>query len=354
MLDLQSAHSLAEHRLGRKHRSREAACHGCLARFPKRSAMPALQEEEFFERLSAGEFQNIVVCTGAGISTEAGIADFRSSGGLFDEIRDRFGARFPSVQRAPETLLSRAFVCEHPDAWRGEVVPWLRTWKMQEASPAAAHRFCAWLHQQGWLRRIYTQNVDGLHTHPELSMPDGMVVECHGSFRDGSCVLYGDPMPDTLDEACREDFGQAEPPVDLVLVMGTSLQVAPFCAVPNLAKKGCARVLVNACLEDCLSNNFSHRGGPKSRYAVERSSRSCSLYDDGSDDSLQQARVSTVCLGGRKHASLRPLWRSREGDKRWSQLLIEARCSEFVERFFTSEAARTRGQRLGLPATGAG
>merc|ERR1719265_815061 len=150
-------------------------------------------------------------------------------------------------------------------------------------------------------------------------------------------------MPDTLDEACREDFGQAEPPVDLVLVMGTSLQVAPFCAVPNLAKKGCARVLVNACLEDCLSNNFSLRGGPKSRYAVERSSRSCSLYDDGSDDSLQQASVSTVCLGGRKHASLRPLWRSREGDKRWSQLLIEARCSEFVERFFTSEAARTRG-----------
>lgn len=347
-LDLQSAVSLAEHKLGRKHlRRAEGQARGHMAHLSKRSAMPPLSEEEFFERLAAGGYRSIVVCTGAGVSTEAGIADFRSRGGLFDEIRSRFGARFPSVQRSPEMLLSRSFAREHPGVWQEEVLPWLRTWRLVEALPAAAHRFCAWLHRQGWLRRIYTQNVDGLHTHPELRMAAGMVVECHGSFRDGSCVLYGDPMPDSVDETCRRDFGPESSPVDLVLVVGTSLQVAPFCAVPNLAKKGCARVLVNACLQDCLTNGFSRCGGPRVQDSIERSSRSCSLYDD-CDDSMYraQAQVSTARLGGWKAVTLRPLWRSREGDKRWRQLLIEARCSEFVERFFCSEAARARGFQL--------
>ena len=66
--------------------------------------------------------------------------------------------------------------------------------------PTLAHKFTAWLHQRGWLNRVYTQNVDGLHLHPSLNIPDELVVECHGSLRNPAepLVLYGDELPLTL------------------------------------------------------------------------------------------------------------------------------------------------------------
>ena len=66
-----------------------------------------------------------------------------------------------------------------------KVQPWLASWRAEDARPTAAHRLCAWLHRRGWLRRVYTQNVDGLHLAPELGLPASAVVECPGSFRDG-------------------------------------------------------------------------------------------------------------------------------------------------------------------------
>merc|ERR1712178_447317 len=95
----------------------------------------------------------------------------------------------------PEDLVSRSFVNANPQAWSNRVEPWLRNMKWSEAKPTATHRFCSWLHRKGWLRRVYTQNVDGLHLHEDLNLPAHMVVECHGALRDGSIVLYGDPLP---------------------------------------------------------------------------------------------------------------------------------------------------------------
>lgn len=165
-----------------------------------------------------------------------------SPGSLCKSIR-RFGSLRPAG--------SACCKLEAPPP-NAQVCPWLRSWK-RDALPTESHRLCAWLHRQGWLRRVYTQarcapeapkhtvplafqharfswsdfacgsllvclcspgkrfsneftrffagptchpwkNVDGLHTHPSLELPRELVVECHGSIR-GAVVLYGDPMP---------------------------------------------------------------------------------------------------------------------------------------------------------------
>ncbi|CAJ1422433.1 unnamed protein product [Effrenium voratum] len=300
--DLQSEGCLNEHLKGRKHLSR------LKGPSPRRQNEP-ISKEHFFQTLAEGGYQNVIVCTGAGVSTAAGVPDFRSAGGLFEQIRETFGGRFPAAVDSPEYVLSREFVQKHPEVWESEVCPWLRSWK-RDALPTESHRLCAWLHRQGWLRRVYTQNVDGLHTHPSLELPRELVVECHGSIR-GAVVLYGDPMPHRFYDAAT-DFAD----VDLVLVMGTSLQVAPFCALPNLAEKAATRVLVNQNLEDCRFNAWSNRREPMA-------------LDLGGG----MARICTTRIGSRV-VKLQPLWWDRRGGSRWHQLLVEGCCDEFVDDFF--------------------
>ena len=122
-LDLQSAPSLAEHERGRSH-CRKAAGAGRPSSRQLRPAsrqLPALSEREFCAALRDGRYQRVVVLTGAGVSTSAGVPDFRSRGGLFEQIRARFGARWAEVQAEPERLLSRPFAVQHLEAWEAEV-----------------------------------------------------------------------------------------------------------------------------------------------------------------------------------------------------------------------------------------
>jgi len=201
--DLQSGIALDEHVKGRKHLYRKGSRPDAKVAAKLREP---LSEDMLFEQIARGEFRNIVVCTGAGVSTAAGIPDFRSSGGLFEYIRSEWGCRYPEVLSAPEELLSRHFANTHADAWDRDIEPWLRSMKWNDAKPTATHWFCSWLHRQGWLRRVYTQNVDGLHVHPELGLPSDVVVECHGALRDASIVLYGDSLPHHFEEMCNLDF----------------------------------------------------------------------------------------------------------------------------------------------------
>ena len=311
-IDLQSAKCLEEHCRGRKHQKRAQRTNGVCKRPLSLSLQPPIDQEQLFQDLAKGKFQNIVVLTGAGVSTAAGIPDYRSPGnGLFDMLKRTFCRRFPAVLDTPEILFSRQFVDTHPDVWRDEIWPLAHEKIVQGLEPTLTHRFCAWLHGQGWLRRVYTQNVDGLHTHPSLNLPQELVVECHGSLlNEGeTLVRYGDKLPDHFFESCARDFDlhSNSNKVDLLLVMGTSLQVAPFCAVPNLAQRGCVRVLVNRDLQDCVRNDFS---------------------------SNNQYLSSSIRLGGRKSVSLRPLWTGRKGNSKWRQCLIESDCDAFVEAFF--------------------
>lgn len=235
------------------------------------------------ERIAAGEFKKIIVVTGAGVSTSAGIPDYRSRTGLFTELMDEF----PQA-RSPQDLFSRWFISkykvyDHP-------IYKDRIGVVANAIPTSAHMLCKWLHDKGWLVRVYTQNIDGLHQ--KAGLPEDMVVEYHGSLVESSVVLYGDDIPQSALAQTTKDFIDNTEGIDLILVMGTSLQVAPFCAIPNLVPKSCTRVLVDIHPENALKNDWT---------AAKRIPE-C-LYDLSTS-----MRQTSFIKFGKRAVSLRPQW----------------------------------------------
>lgn len=283
--------------------------------------MASLKEQnvqDLYDSLANGSYKSIVLVLGAGISVSAGIPDFRSPGGLFDAVQEHFGKKFPKVMKQPEHLLSRDFCEENPMVWKNEVVPMLRSWKLEDTKPTITHKMIGWLHNQGWLTRVYTQNIDGLELHPEIlellnspSEYSKSIIQAHGSMRDGTVVLYGDNLSESFYKACQQDFNSSKNPVDLVIVMGTSLQVAPFCSIPNLVPINATRVLVDPYPNRVISLN------PWS---------------------------STTKLAGR-NVALGSLWKKKNSP--WKQeLLIESTSDIFVQKFFESTSATQKGWNL--------
>jgi NAD-dependent deacetylase len=119
--------------------------------------------------------ENIVFFGGAGVSTESGIKDFRSVDGLYHMHFD-----YP-----PETMLSHSFYVSHPeefyDFYRSQLMP------PEDIQPNAAHLRLAQLEQQGKLRAIVTQNVDGLHEKAGSQR----VYNLHGSIYQNRCTRCG-------------------------------------------------------------------------------------------------------------------------------------------------------------------
>ncbi len=117
---------------------------------------------------------NIVFFGGAGVSTESGIPDFRSTGGLYHQQYD-----YP-----PETILSHSFYVENPE----EFFRFYRNKMLYlDAEPNPAHTKLAELEAQGKLRAVITQNIDGLHQKAGSKN----VLELHGSVLRNYCVKCG-------------------------------------------------------------------------------------------------------------------------------------------------------------------
>ncbi len=118
---------------------------------------------------------NIVFFGGAGVSTESGIPDFRSVDGLYNQQY-----RYP-----PETIISHSFYVRNPEEF-------YRFYKdrmlFTHAKPNAAHQALARLEEQGKLRAVITQNIDGLH-HMAGSKE---VLELHGSVHRNYCTRCGE------------------------------------------------------------------------------------------------------------------------------------------------------------------
>ena len=183
------------------------------------------------------ESDNIVFFGGAGVSTESGIPDFRSTDGLYHQKFD-----YP-----PETILSHTFFYQNPEYffrfYREKMLP-------LEAEPNAAHRALAALERAGKLRAIVTQNIDGLHQKAGSKN----VYELHGSIwrnyctkcgkaysaefiRDSGgvphCACGGLIKPDVvlyeegLDEKTIKGAVRAIAEADVLIVGGTSLTVYP-------------------------------------------------------------------------------------------------------------------------------
>ncbi|KAJ2970447.1 hypothetical protein NUW58_g9694 [Xylaria curta] len=189
------------------------------------------------ELIRSGRARRIVVMTGAGISTAAGIPDFRSpKTGLYHNL-----ARLNLPH--PEAVFEVDFFRNDPRPFyvlAKELYP-------GNFHPTISHAFVALLAKRKLLRLLFTQNIDCLER--AAGVPPELIVEAHGSFATQRCIDCKTPFPDAEMRQCVES---ASPPVcalpqeaDLVIVIGTSLLVHPFAGLPRLARDSVPRLLFN-------------------------------------------------------------------------------------------------------------
>jgi NAD-dependent deacetylase len=205
--------------------------------------------------------RSVVVLTGAGISTESGIPDFRGPQGVW--TKDPKAEKLSNLQyymNDPEVRVA---------SWQARLVH--PAWT---AEPNAGHLALVELERRGHLDTLVTQNVDGLHQKAG-STPE-RVIEIHGTVREVVCMACDEraPMERALD---RVRAGEADPPCrscggilksatisfgqnlvpgdlmraekaarncDLFLALGTMLTVFPVAALPGMALEGGARLVI--------------------------------------------------------------------------------------------------------------
>lgn len=202
-----------------------------------------------------------VALTGAGISTESGIPDFRSPGGLWSQNMPIHYDDFVSSEEMRAEAWRRKFVLD--EATKG-------------VKPNIAHHALVRLAEQGHLQAVITQNIDSLHL--AAGTPEDRLIELHGNGTYAKCLScdcrynlnwvrerYEATKQSPLCEACGGlvksgtiSFGQALPyeklrraeqlsaEADLFLALGSSLVVYPAAALPVVAKRnGATLVIVN-------------------------------------------------------------------------------------------------------------
>jgi NAD-dependent deacetylase len=213
--------------------------------------------EELSAYLAAA--RRVVVFTGAGISTESGIPDFRSPGGVWSRMKPIYFDEFVSDPAKRREAWDRVF--NGSAGWVGK-------------EPNAGHHAVARLVHRGKASAVITQNVDNLHQ--QSGVPASQVIELHGNASYATCLDCG--LRHELDvlkqsylgreeiPSCRDcgglvktatiSFGQAMPrepmrraeeetlACDLFLVLGSSLVVYPAAGFPLLAKQNGARLVI--------------------------------------------------------------------------------------------------------------
>ncbi|XP_026675186.1 NAD-dependent protein deacetylase sirtuin-2 isoform X2 [Ceratina calcarata] len=226
----------------------------------------------------------IVTMAGAGISTSAGIPDFRSpSSGLYHNL-EKYNLPHP------QAIFELDFFMENPEPFftlAKELLP-------EGFKPTPCHYFIRLLWEKGLLLRHYTQNIDTLERMAGL--PPEKLVEAHGTFYTGRClkcrapymlswmkekiieglvpkceecnegvvkpdiVFFGEMLPDRFHFLADRDFAQA----DLLIIMGSSLVVQPFASLVDRVRPTCPRLLINkekVGMQDRLSRLLGLRHG---------------------------------------------------------------------------------------------
>ena len=222
---------------------------------------PALTEQLAPVARLMSPSRRMVVFTGAGISTESGIPDYRGPNGVWRTNR------IPTADDAPPDRASRE------ERWQSHR---LRYPEMRAREPNAGHRAVATLEQAGRVSAIITQNIDGLHQ--KAGSDPERVLELHGSShrlrcvrcgreydsaeiverleqgeRDPRCVVCGGVLRsstvlfgESLPEETLRRAVEASTTADLMLVVGSSLVVKPAAQLPVVARKrGAPLVIVN-------------------------------------------------------------------------------------------------------------
>ena len=212
--------------------------------------------------------KKVIFFTGAGISTESGIPDYRSQGGIWDKFTPVYFDEFMTDEQARIRYWSQRLYME-----KG----------LQQAKPNLGHTSIARLHELGCLTAVITQNIDGLHQ--ESGIPSDKIIELHGNTRRVRCLDCKDLIsletamamiaagkkapecacggyykPDTI------SFGQAMPEQetrkaallsaqsDLFIVVGSTLLVQPAARMPEYARNsGAFLVIINLSETPCDS-----------------------------------------------------------------------------------------------------
>ncbi|KAK5868278.1 hypothetical protein PBY51_009307 [Eleginops maclovinus] len=214
--------------------------------------------------IKSGKCKNIICMVGAGISTSAGIPDFRSPGtGLYANLQ-KYNLPYP------EAIFQVDYFKKHPEpffALARELYP-------GQFKPTICHYFIKLLKDKGHLRRCYSQNIDTLERVAGLEGED--LINAHGTFYTSHCVsckkeynldwmrdkifsddiprcegcsslvkpdivFFGENLPVRFFTSMKMDF----PRCDLLIIMGTSLQVQPFAGLVGRVPKSCPRLLIN-------------------------------------------------------------------------------------------------------------
>jgi len=219
---------------------------------------------KILRRLESQQSASVVVMAGAGISVSAGIPDFRTPGsGLYSNLQ-----KYDLPE--PTAIFNIDYFRERPEAFctlAREMYP-------GNYKPTPTHYFIKLLEMKGLLKRCFTQNIDTLER--EAGIPPELLVESHGSFGSAHCiecnieysqqwvkaklfdggvprctacgglvkpdiVFFGENLPQRFFHLRKSDI----PETELLIVMGTSLSVRPFCLMVNEVSPLCPRLLVN-------------------------------------------------------------------------------------------------------------
>ncbi|KAL0481168.1 NAD-dependent protein deacetylase Sirtuin [Acrasis kona] len=212
--------------------------------------------------------KSIIVLTGAGLSTAAGIPDFRTPGtGLYDNLQ-KYKLNHPT------DIFTLDYFLEKPHAF----FELTKDFISKDYKPTSSHYFIKLLEDKSVLLRNYTQNIDGLEFKAGISRDK--LVQCHGSYETATCVscrkvypnidivkkhlkpdnikipmcvsckkgivkpdvvFFNEDLPERYTNLSNVDFEKC----DVLIVIGTSLKVSPVNVLPDKVPIGTTRVLIN-------------------------------------------------------------------------------------------------------------
>ncbi|XP_053672053.1 NAD-dependent protein deacetylase sirtuin-2-like [Anopheles nili] len=230
---------------------------------PRRRVLETVDIDGVLKHWKNGGFKKVVTMVGAGISTSAGIPDFRSPDtGLYNNLM-KYNLPYP------QAIFELEYLYQNPKPFftlAKELYP--GTFK-----PTPSHYFVRLLEQKGLLVRHYTQNIDTLERIAGIS--EEKIVEAHGTFYTNHClqcktayslefvkekifadevpkcpcggvikpdiVFFGEGLPERFHMLPHRDFAEC----DLLIIMGTSLTVQPFASLVEYVNDDCVRLLIN-------------------------------------------------------------------------------------------------------------